>query len=156
VINMVELTGWLIWIFIMLAHSLGFWKVCKWAARRNEMGPAVIGGTVAGLTGWFWICAAVAFWFRNEAGSSMIVLVWFYGLLIAPVLGTIFTAIFWLVFTTLKLRISLMGRIFLGAAIGVLCGYLWGTFLDIMHQNVAGRPIDIMIFLLTPIACAPR
>lgn len=140
----------IIWGFIIFAHTWGFWRVYNSSFGEQPGFVAMGKGLVAGFVGWFWLCFAIGLWnLRN--GGSWILIIWFYGLLIVPLIGMILTVLFWWVISTFELEIGFWSRVILGLTIGLLIGFFLGTFLDSKNHNDNRSAATMLIFLLTSI-----
>src|SRR5687768_2112234 len=94
------------YVFVIFAHSWGFWRVYL-SEVGEEGGIAIMGrGAAAGLAGWFWLCLGVGIW-NSKSGGGWMFLIWIYGIWFVPLIGIALTLIYWWGFQKLKWRLGI-------------------------------------------------
>ena len=138
---------------IILANTYGVWRVYQIPYNEQPGFTALGKGAMAGFSGSFWLCFISAMCSWNSNGG-LIFIMWFFGLMIFPVIGMILTGIYFGIISKLKLEIGFWSRAFLGLIFAVFIGLVVGIFLNYINPNYEGRSIPIMIFVFAPIGVA--
>ncbi len=137
---------------IILAHSWGFWSVYQSPFGEQPGFSAMGKGAMAGSAGWFWLCFFSVIWSWNS-GSGLVLVMWFYGLLIVPVIGMLLTGLYYWIISKLKLEIGFWSRAFLGLTITFFIGVILGSILDYnSHHN--GSVVGFFVVIFMPIGAA--